>query len=93
MGVLRRLVEEQVLHDHALHRPQAGRDVTRVGVGLGDVLALHVEALERAAGGLVEHVVDAHAGIAVEAAPPHLLVDLAGIVVVDVAVAGVLVRE
>ncbi len=46
MGVIRGLVQEQVLHDHAFHRRQAGGDVIRVGIGLEDVLALDIEARE-----------------------------------------------
>ena len=41
-----RLVQEQILHDHALHRRKPGGHVLRVRVGLRDVLALDVDALE-----------------------------------------------
>ncbi len=56
-----RLVEEQVLHHHELHRRQRGFHVHRVGVALGDVLALDEQALERAGDRRVEHVGDAQA--------------------------------
>ena len=71
MRVARGLVEEQVLHDHAFHRLEARRDVLRVGIGLGDVLALHVEALERAVDRLVDHVGDAQARLVAERHAPQ----------------------
>ena len=43
MGVLGGFVQEKVLHHHAFHRAQGSGDMLRVGVGLGDVLALDVE--------------------------------------------------
>src|SRR5258705_11203227 len=48
MGVVGGLVQEQVLHHDAFHRREAGRHMLGVGVGLQDVLALDVDALERA---------------------------------------------
>jgi hypothetical protein len=45
MGVVRGLVEEEVLDDDAFHRRQAGRDMLGVGIGLENVLALDVEPL------------------------------------------------
>ena len=93
MGVARRLVEEEILHDDAFHRPQARSDVRRVGVRLGDVLALHVEPLERAVDRLVDHVGDAQARLVAERHAPHALERLAGGVVRHMAVAGELVRE
>ena len=71
MRVARRLVEEQVLHDDAFHRFQARRDVLGVGIGLGDVLALDIEALERALDRLVHHVGNAQARLALESGTPH----------------------
>ena len=68
--VVRGLVEEQVLHDDAFHRGEPGRDVLRVRVGLQDVLALDVDALERAVDRGVEHVGDAQARLLVERARP-----------------------
>ena len=93
MGVARGLVEEEILHDDAFHRAQARGDVLRVGVGLGDVLALQVEALERAVDRLVHHVGDAQARLVAERHAPQALEHLARRVVRDVAVAGELVRE
>ncbi len=43
MRVVRGLVQEQVVDDHAVHRGEAGGDVLGVGVGLEDVLALDVD--------------------------------------------------
>ena len=93
MGVFRRLVQEDVLDDDAFHRHQAGGDVVRVRVGLSDVLALDVHALEGAIDGLVEHVGDAQARILVEGNAPERFEGLAGGVVRHVAVARQFVRE
>jgi hypothetical protein len=57
------------MHDDAFHRRQTGRDMVGVGVGLQDVLALAVEALERALDGGVQHVGDAQARFRVEVTP------------------------
>ena len=70
MGVVRGLVQEQVLHDDAFHGRKAGGDVMGVGVGLQDVLALDVDALERAVDRGIEHVGDAQARLLVERARP-----------------------
>ena len=93
MGELRGLVEEQVLHDHQLHRLQRRVHVVRVRVALGDVLALHVQRPEGAVDRGVEHVRDAQARLGQDRHAPQVLVDVADVVVADVAVAGQLVRE
>ena len=87
------LVEEQVVHDDELHRPQRRLDVLGVGVALRDVLALHVEALERPADRGVEHVGDAQARLGLDGHAPERLVDLAHLGLRHVPVAGQLVRE
>ena len=61
MRVVGRLDQEQILHHHAFHRGKAGRHVLGVGIRLEDVLALDVEALERAVDGGVHHVGNAQA--------------------------------
>ena len=68
-------------------------DVMRVGIGLGDVLALDEDAAERAVGGGVEHVRNAQARLAVELHAPFLLEDGAHLGIRDVAVARQLMRE
>ena len=89
-----RLVEEQVLHDRGTSSDSSACvDVIGVGIGLGDVLAVHEQALEGAARRLVEHVRDAQAGLAVELDAPLLLEQPARRLVGDVAIAGELVRE
>ena len=93
VGVVRGLVEEQVLHDDAFHRREAGRHMLGVGVGLQDVLALDVDALERAVDRGVEHVGDAQARLLVERHAPSALEQRARRIVRDVPVAGQLVRE
>ena len=65
----------------------------RVGIGLGDVLALEVEPLEGAVDRLVHHVGDAQAGRAAELDAPQALEHLARRVVGDMAIAGEFVRE
>ena len=72
------LVEEQVLDDDEVHRPQRRLDVLGVGVGLGDVLALDVEAAEGAGQRRVEHVGDPQARLGVEGQAPQVLVDRRG---------------
>ena len=89
----RRLVEEQVLHDEDLQRLERVLDVVGVGIRLGDVLAVHEQALEGAAGSFVEHVGNAQARLTAELDLPLLLEQLARRLVGDVAVAGELVRE
>ena len=42
MRVVRRLDQEEILHDDDVHIRQRARHVTRVGVGLQNVLALDV---------------------------------------------------
>ena len=71
MGVVCGLVEEQVLHHDALHRRKAGGDVMRVRVGLKDVFALNIEALERAIDRGVEHVRNAQPGLFLERHAPQ----------------------
>ena len=76
-----------------LHRRQRLTHVVEVGVGLGDVLALDVEPLERPADRGVEHVGDPQPRLGVQRQSPHRLVDAADVVEADVAVARQLVRE
>ena len=71
MGVARRLVQEEVLHHDAFHRAQARGDVPGVGIGLGDVLALNVEPLERALDRFIDHVGNAQARLLAERHAPH----------------------
>ena len=71
MGIVGGLVEEEVVHDDAFHRCQAGGHVLRVGVGLQNVLALDIDALERAVDGGVQHVRDAQSGLVVELHAPE----------------------
>ena len=81
------------MHHDELHRPQRRLDVLGVGVALGDVLALHVEPLERPADRGVEHVGDAQPGLGLDAHAPQRLVDLAHLGPRHVPVPGQLVRE
>ena len=93
MGVIRRLDEEEVLHDDEVHGREARRHMLGVGVGLENVLALHVETLEGAVDRRVEHVRDAQAGLGIELDPPFLLEGLARGLVRDVLIARQLMRE
>ncbi len=93
MGVIGRFVDKEVVDDDAVHGGEAGGDVARVGVGLQDVLALDVEATERAVERGVEHVGDPEARFAVEPGAPQPIEQVARRVVGDVAVSRQFVRE
>ena len=93
MGILGRLVQEDVLHDDALHRPQPGGHVLGVGVGLRDVLTLDIQRLEAALHRGVQHVWDAPARVCGQRHAPGSLEHLPRRIVGNVAVAGQLVRE
>ncbi len=69
--VVRRLVQEQVVHHDALHRRETLGDVLRVGVGLRDVLALDVDAAERAVDRGVDHVGNAQPRLRPPSVTPH----------------------
>ena len=93
MCVVRRLVEEEVVHDDAFHRGKPGGDMLGVGVGLQDVLALDVDALERAVDGGIQHVGDAKARLVVQLHPPQAFIDVAHRFARDVAVTWQFVGE
>jgi hypothetical protein len=93
LGELRGLVEEQVLHDDEFHVGERGLDVRRVGIGLGDVLALDVDRLEIAGARRVEHVGNTESGFGIDAYAPVLFKLGAHVLPRDVAVAGQFVRE
>ena len=93
MGVIGGLVEEEIVDDHAFHGLQPGGDMLRIGIGLQNVLALDVEALEDPIDGGVEHVGDAQARLGVDRRAPQFLEHLARRGVGDVAVAGHFMRE
>ena len=93
VGVVRGLVEEEVVDDDAFHRRQRRHHMLGVGIGLQDVLALHVEAHEGAFDRGIEHVGNAQARFRVELDVPHRFELLAHRVARDVAIAGQLMRE
>ena len=93
MRVIRRLVQEQILHHDAFHGCQRLGNVLGVRIGLEDVLALAVEPLEGAFDGRVEHVRNAQARLLVEGDAPKRLEHLPRGIARDVPVAGKLVRE
>ena len=93
MGEGRGLVQEQVLHHHAVHGFERVVHVLGVGVRLRDVFALHEEAAEGALDRRVEHVGNAQARLTVEVGLPHGLEHLAHRVVADMAIARELMRE
>ena len=64
-----------------------------VGIGLQNVLALYVDALEAAVDGRVEHVRDAKPWLMVEGNAPKAFEHLAGCIVRNMPVARKLVRE
>ena len=75
MSECRRLVQEQVLYDDDVHRPERVLDVMDVGVGLRDVFAVDEDAHERSVGCGIEHVGNAEARLVVELQVPFLLED------------------
>ena len=87
MRVIRRLVQEEVVDDDALHRREAGGDMFRVGIGLQDVLTLAVEPLELARHGGVQHVGNAQPRLGVDLHAPGVLEDRAYIGILHVAIA------
>ena len=93
VGVVRRLVEEEVVHDDALHRRQRRDHMPGVGIGLQDVLALHIEAHEGALDRGVEHVRDAQARLRIELDVPQGFKLIAHRLARDVPVARQFVRE
>ena len=93
MRVARGLVEEEILHDHALHRREPRGNVLRVRIGLHDVFTLDVEALERAIQGRIDHVGDAQAGLGLQRHLPLGLKRLAHRGIGNVPVTGEFVRE
>ena len=93
MGVVRGLVEEEIVDDDAFHRRQRRDDMLGVGIGLQDVLALHVEAHEGAFDGGVEHVGNAQARLRVELDVPHRFELFAHRIAGDVPIARQLMRE
>ena len=94
MGELGGLVEEQVLHDHQLHRPERGVDMRGVRIGLRDVLALDEEALERRRRSRQSNMFGIRSpGSALRSRAPQRLEHRPGRVVGHVPVAGELVRE
>ncbi len=93
MRVARRLVQEQVLHDDALHGGHRRDDVPRVRIRLYEVLALHVEAAKTAVERGLEHVRDPQAGLVRQRDLPCVLEQAAHRVIRHVTVAAELVRE
>ena len=93
MRVVGGLVQEQVLHDDAFHRRETGRDVLRVGVGLQDVLALDVEALNVPSTAASSMLGMRRPGSGSSGTPQSASNMRAGRVVGDVAIARQLVRE
>src|SRR5688500_5860911 len=93
MGVLRRLVDEEILHDQAFERGERRRHVLRIRVRLREVLALHVQALEAAIERRLEHVRYAQSRVGGERAAAAALEEAAYRGVRAVTVAAELVRE
>src|SRR3546814_20547839 len=87
------LFRSDVLNDDALHRCQRLGYMLGVGVGLNDVLALAIQALEGAAYGRIEHVRNAQARLGLQGHAPVAFKLAAHGVVGNMAVARQLVRE
>ena len=72
MRVIRRFVEEQILHHNAFHRRQPGGDMMGIGIGLEDVLALDIQPLEAAIDRCIEHVGDPQARFGIDLGAPQI---------------------
>ncbi|MNL74855.1 hypothetical protein D3C87_2005590 [compost metagenome] len=75
------------MHHDAFHRRQTGRYMLGIGIGLQDILALDIDALERAIDGRIQHVGNAQARLIVERHAPELLEGLARRIIGNVAIA------
>ena len=73
MGVLGGFVEEDVLHDQAIQRTERRLHMLGIGIGLGNVLALHIHGLEAAGDGGIKHVGNPQARLIVNGHIPGLL--------------------
>ena len=93
MRVVRRLVQEQVVDNDAVHRSKTRRDVLGVGVGLQDVLTLTVKALEGALDRRIQHVGDTQAWFIVDLDAPDLFKDVTDLRALHMAIARQFVRE
>ena len=93
MRELRRLIQEDILNDHALHRHQRCRDMLRVRIGLNQILTVDVDAHEFMRQGRLEHVRDAKPGFLAQRCAPGVLEHFAHRGVGDVPIAGEFVRH
>ncbi len=93
MRELRRLVQENVLHDHAFQALQRMGHVLRIRIRLGDVFALDVQTLETAVDRRIEHVRNAQARLVVQLHAPHFFELRARLVVGNMAISGQFMRE
>ena len=93
MRILGGFIEENIVHDHDLHRAQRGGNVMSIRIGLRNILALDIDSHETAVERGVEHVGDAQSRFGVERNVPRLLELGAHGVVGDVAIAGQFMRE
>ena len=87
------LVDEEILDDDAFHAAQGCLHVHGVRVGLGDVFALHEDALELPVDRAIEHVRDAQTGFCLNGGAPQFLEHFAGGVIAHVAIAREFVGE
>ena len=93
MRVIGGLVQEKIVDNHAIHRRQTGCDMLGVGVGLQNILALTVEALEGALDRRVEHIRDAQTRFTVDFHAPEILENRANRVVLHVTIPRQLMRK
>ncbi len=86
-------VQEQILHDNALHAAERCFDVLCVRVGLGEILALDVHAFVVTGNCGIEHIGNTVYRLRVEFDTPDFLERCADLVVLNRAIPGKLVRE
>ena len=81
------------MHNDAFHACEPSRDMPRIGIGLENVFALNVEALERPIDGSIEHVRNTQARLVIKLRTPQRLEHRVRGVFRDVAVARKFMRE
>ena len=86
-------VEEQILHHNTFHALQSGGHMLGVGIGLRDIFALDVNALEGALHGGVQHVGNAKARLCIHRRLPHMLEHFAHRVIRHVTIARIFMGE
>ena len=73
VGILGGFVQEDVLHNKTIQRAERSFHMLGIGIGLGNVLTLHIHGLEAAGDGGIKHVGNSQARLIVDGHVPGLL--------------------